>query len=82
CLEPAVVDPFAELSEELLTEIAEISGVVLILLSWDEPRQRLTDRLRQLGVDMTAFLIRPDGQASREEYPEWLRVLTPEAIMT
>jgi uncharacterized protein (DUF58 family) len=82
CLEPAVVDPFAELSEELLTEIAEISGVVLILLSWDEPRQRLIDRLRQLDVDVTAFLIRPEGQASREEYPEWLRVLAPEAIMT
>ena len=70
------------MSEELLTEIAEISGVVLILLSWDEPRQRLIDRLRQLDVDVTAFLIRPEGQASREEYPEWLRVLAPEAIMT
>ena len=82
CLEPAVADPFAELSEELLAEIAEISGVVLILLNWDEPRERLTARLRQAGVDLTAFLIRPDGPAGRGVFPEWLRVLTPAAIMT
>ena len=81
CLEPASDDPFAELSDEVLSEIAEISGVVLILLCWNEARERLTARLQQAGVERTAFLVLADGQAGRRVYPEWLRVLTPAEIL-
>lgn len=57
CLEPHSGEPFAEFSADLLDEVARINSTALILLTWNEVRRDLIERLRAAGVAVTAVLV-------------------------
>ena len=65
------------LQEAILARRAALTGCILILLGWDEPRIELTRRLRALGLPLLVLAVSapPVVQA-----PAWLHVLTPGRI--
>ena len=44
----------------LVRHSAQISGCALILLHWDEARQRILQRLRDRGVPVIAIIVRSE----------------------
>ena len=59
---PCVDRPFAALHRLVAERHQSLSGVVCILLAWDEPRRALVQHLRALGVPALTLLI-TDGTA-------------------
>jgi uncharacterized protein (DUF58 family) len=49
--------PFASLARLILERQAALSGVICVLLGWDEPRRELVDSLRGLGVPVLALVV-------------------------
>jgi uncharacterized protein (DUF58 family) len=74
---PAAGQPFRRLHDAVLARRAALSGCILILLAWDEPRQALVRALQQCGVPLKVLLV--SGQKI-EAAPGWLRVLVPGSI--
>jgi uncharacterized protein (DUF58 family) len=52
---------FDSLSELVMNHISVVSGCICVLQSWDEPRKRLVDKLKILGVPLLALVILPVG---------------------
>jgi uncharacterized protein (DUF58 family) len=55
CREPR----FADLEELALRYSARMSGCILVLLDWDEPRRRLVRRLKAMRIPVWVFLVLP-----------------------
>jgi uncharacterized protein (DUF58 family) len=55
CREPR----YADLEGLVLRHSARMSGCLLVLLGWDEPRRRLVRRLKAMRIPVWAFLIQP-----------------------
>jgi uncharacterized protein (DUF58 family) len=68
---------FDRLAEAVIGRGAALSGCLLILLAWDEPRQSFVKRLRARGVPLIAFLVSAEEIGAA---PPWLRVLRPGKI--
>ncbi|OPZ27216.1 MAG: hypothetical protein BWZ02_01725 [Lentisphaerae bacterium ADurb.BinA184] len=62
CIKPAEREPFAELTPEVVREIAYISTAFLVLFKWDDERRGLFEKLTQAGVNTKAVLV-TDGSA-------------------
>jgi uncharacterized protein (DUF58 family) len=72
---------FRRLHDAVLDRRAALSGCILILLAWDQPRQALVRALRQSGVPLEAFLVSaPDPEPAPAAAPAWLHVLAPGKI--
>lgn len=77
CIEPARSGSFASLRDTLLRQQAELSGALVVLLSWDEERRALVDGLRSAGLEVVALLVaarKPEG------VPPWVHHLQPGKI--
>ena len=57
CLGPHHGEPFAEFSGELVEEVSRISSAILILLTWNDLRRDLVERLRAAGVAVKVVLV-------------------------
>ena len=53
----------------MLDHVAVVSGCVLVLLAWDEPRRRLVEKLRELGVPVLVLVVAPAGQKKLDAGP-------------
>ena len=69
--------PFAQLAAAVLSRGSALSGCLLILLDWDEPRQALVRALQARGVPLLVLLVSASKPALA---PAWLRVLHPGKI--
>lgn len=58
CREPR----FEELSSLVLNHAKSLSGCILVLMAWDEPRRSLIRRLKQLRIPQQVFLMVPPGE--------------------
>ena len=64
CIQPCSDLPFASLQELLLLHAAEVSGLIMILLAWDEKRRALVQRLTAMGTPVVVILITPGADAA------------------
>ena len=62
-VEPCHQKPFTSLSHLVLDHAGAVSGCVIILLAWDEPRRELVQRLRALPVPVVVLVVVEPGQA-------------------
>jgi len=53
--------PFETLEHLVLNYVSLVSGCICVLLAWDEPRQQLVKKLRQLDVPTLVLVIVPPG---------------------
>lgn len=77
CLEPARDGSFDALREAALQQRAELSGAVVIILSWNEERRALVEGLRATGMETVGLLV---AQKKPADAPAWLRHLEPGKI--
>jgi uncharacterized protein (DUF58 family) len=61
--------PFEVLESLVLNHVSAVSGCICVLLAWDEPRQRLVTRLKQLGVPLQVFVIVERGASVLDAGP-------------
>jgi uncharacterized protein (DUF58 family) len=52
---------FEDLAEAALLNAARISGGIVVLLDWDEPRRKLVASLRGLGIPLRVWVVRDEG---------------------
>ncbi|MEO5331994.1 MAG: DUF58 domain-containing protein [Magnetococcus sp. YQC-5] len=57
---PLPDQPFAQLTALVMHHVAAVSGVLVILLAWDGPRQELVRGLTQLGIPVRVMLVVPE----------------------
>jgi hypothetical protein len=60
-IEPCRDQPFARLHELAITHSPLVSGIVIILMSWDEARQRLVQQLHQLRIPLRVLMLQEPG---------------------
>ena len=68
---------FHRLHDAVLARRAALSGCILILLGWDEPRQALVRALQQGGLPLKVLVV---SERDIEVAPGWLHVLAPGKI--
>ena len=68
---------FGALRESLMTRRATLSSSILVLIGWDEPRRRLVQELRVLGLPLLVMAVLAERPA---DAPAWLHVLVPGRI--
>ncbi len=69
--------PFAILRDAVLARRDTLTGCIVILIAWDEPRRDFLQQLRARGVPVLALLV---ASTPPDEPPAWLRVLMPGRI--
>jgi uncharacterized protein (DUF58 family) len=55
---------FEDLAEAAMLNVARISGGIVVLLDWDEPRRKLVGSLRGLGIPLRVWIVRDEGDDS------------------
>ena len=68
---------FRRLHDAVIARRAALSGCILILLAWDEPRQELVRALQQSGFPLKTLVVSAREIAAA---PAWLHVLIPGKI--
>lgn len=68
---PCVDRPFSALHRLVAERHHALSGVICILLAWDDARRALLQHLRALGVPALVFLVTDAGTAADEHDAEW-----------
>ena len=58
---PARGRPFGELAEAVQLHAGRLSGVIAVLIAWDEPRRRLVASLAARGVPVHVWLVLAEG---------------------
>jgi uncharacterized protein (DUF58 family) len=53
--------PFEVLERLVLNHVSLVSGCICVLQRWDEPRRKLVDKLKALGVPLLVLIIVPAG---------------------
>ena len=67
CIQPCKDLPFTSLQELLLLHAAEVSGLIMILLEWDEKRRALVQRLMAMGTPVVVILVTPGSDTQAPE---------------
>jgi uncharacterized protein (DUF58 family) len=57
CVEVSPEQPFQRLHELVLSQSAQLSGCICILVDWDEARRQLVAMLNRLGIDAVILLV-------------------------
>jgi uncharacterized protein (DUF58 family) len=60
---PCSQRPFESLSQLVLNHARQVSGCVVILLDWDEPRRQLVQRLQATGVQVLTMILASPARA-------------------
>jgi len=68
---------FRRLRDAVLARRAALSGCILILIAWDEPRRDMVRALQHSGLPLAVLLV---SEREIEAAPAWLRVLAPGRI--
>jgi uncharacterized protein (DUF58 family) len=63
CVSPAREQDFQRLVNHVLQHLGELSGLVLVLLDWDDKRQQLVSRLVSMKVPVLVYVI-VDGETA------------------
>jgi len=63
-VQPSYQQPFATLERAVLEHANVVSGVILVLLEWDELRQRFVEKLMMLGLPVLVMVVRPAGETT------------------
>lgn len=58
CLEPCADPPFATVGPPLFDKLARLTSVVVIMLDWDEARERFLRRVRDQGTAVRAIIVK------------------------
>jgi uncharacterized protein (DUF58 family) len=61
---PCAGQLFATLETLVVNHASSVSGCVLVLLAWDEARQKFVQKLKLLGLPVLVFVIRPAGETT------------------
>ena len=78
CLSPHHSEPFAEFSDALIREIAQISSAVFVLLTWNDVRRQLIEEMAAAGVTVKAILV--NGTDVPPGLPDSVQILDPADI--
>lgn len=81
CVKPHYREPFAEFSEEVIREVAEISSAVFLLLKWNECRRELVERMTAAGVAVRIYLILAAAAGRPPDLPAQVRLLAAEDVL-
>jgi uncharacterized protein (DUF58 family) len=76
---PSAPAEFDKLAHAVLAQRAQLASVILVLVSWDEARRALAERLAASGIEVRAILACEPRDAPRDA-PAWLVVVHPGAI--
>lgn len=60
-VQPSYQQPFTTLERAVLEHADVVSGVILVLLEWDEARRRFVEKLGMLGLPVLVFVLRSAG---------------------
>lgn len=63
CLEPSYDPPFESVAPVLVEHLSTITTVILIMLDWDEARERFAQMIREYGPAIKLILVR-NGKAT------------------
>lgn len=81
CLEPSHEPPFERVAPVLMEHLSTITTVVLVLLDWEESRERLTRIIRDHGPAVKIVLVRQSAPslnpAAAEDLAGPLAILSP-----
>lgn len=61
-VQPCKAD-FVTLDELVINHANLVSGCIFVLLAWDEPRRRLVEKLKALGLPVLVLVVQPAGKA-------------------
>jgi uncharacterized protein (DUF58 family) len=61
-VQPCYQQPFATLERAVLEHANVVSGVICVLLEWDELRRRFVEKLKVLGLPVLVIVLRPAGE--------------------
>jgi uncharacterized protein (DUF58 family) len=61
-VKPCVEPRFARLHHTVIEHARLVSGCICIFLTWDEPRQKMVKRLRDLGVPLLIMVVAEPGR--------------------
>lgn len=85
CLEPSASAPLADVTPAIEDEIAQIGTVFAVLLDWDEGRAAFLARMRALGAEVHAVLVRegpPSAPLARgSELESVVACMPPSAVV-
>ena len=59
--------PFEALFPTVVSKAAQCSGCICLFVAWDEQRQKLVQRLRQLGIPVYVLVITEPGDSTQPE---------------
>ena len=82
-VQPSTALPFDKLEELVVNHASKVSGCICVLLSWDETRQRLVQKLKASRLPVLVLVIRPAGKTEpldpgpMRDDPERLVALEP-----
>jgi len=78
CMNKDNLEPVSELPKDILDILSSVGSVVLIVLKWDNSRQKLYHQLRENGIIVKAILIENDEKKDMANYVQCLDI---DAIM-
>jgi uncharacterized protein (DUF58 family) len=86
CVDECRTSPFDTLAPAMEEELGKLSSAVLVLLDWDETRERFARSLQESGVAVKVVIVR-DGLPSRDpsgfvSEAGAISVLTPAQVLT
>ncbi len=64
CLEPCADPPFATVGPHLHEKLARLTSVVVVMLDWDDARERFLRGVREQGAAMRCIIVR-DGETTK-----------------
>ena len=71
CVNGNTQESFEQLTALVLSQPAMLSGCVVILLTWDEPRSTLMQRLNDLGLPLVVLIVGPLQHNPMIPFPAW-----------
>ncbi|MBT3289649.1 MAG: DUF58 domain-containing protein [Victivallales bacterium] len=82
CVKPHYREPFAEFSDELVHEVAEISSAVFLLLKWNDRRRELVEAMSVAGVSVRVYLIVSTAGKEPADLPDHVIVLLADDVLS
>ncbi|MBI2389263.1 MAG: DUF58 domain-containing protein [Deltaproteobacteria bacterium] len=80
CVEPSDAAPLANVAPAVEDEIARIGTVVAVLLDWDDARAAFLERMRALGAEVFAVVVRERPTTTAFVEGDELERMTPAAV--
>lgn len=82
CLEPSRAPPFETVAPSVFEELAQLTTVVIVLLDWDPRRAAFLQRIRALGTEVRAIVVRrgPTTTPLSGDAGEEVEVMSPDDV--